>query len=61
MKRILREMFRKDQHNLPSLDIIIRAQKLFGPSQFKLVELEFNELVARLQRQTHQRITPIPS
>jgi ribonuclease P protein component len=61
MKRILREMFRNDQHNLPSLDIIIRAQKLFGPSQYKLVESEFRELISRLQRQTHQRITPISS
>ena len=61
MKRVLRELFRKNQDKLKNVDIIIRAQKLFGPAQYPAVEQEFHELIARLNRQTHQVITPLSS
>lgn len=61
MKRVLRELFRKNQDKLKNVDIIIRAQKLFGPTQYLAVEKEFHELIARLNRQTHQAITPLSS
>lgn len=57
MKRVLRELFRKNQDKLKNVDIIIRAHKLFGPAQYPAVEHEFHELIARLSRQTHQTIT----
>jgi ribonuclease P protein component len=61
MKRILREMFRRYRADLPNLDIVIRAQKLYVPSQFPLVEHEFQELMLRLHRQTQPRVTPTVS
>ena len=61
MKRVLRELFRNSQDGLANLDIIIRAQKSFGPGEYQVIVQEFRELTARLQRQTHQRPTPISS
>ncbi|MCB5190978.1 ribonuclease P protein component [Methylobacillus arboreus] len=50
MKRVLRELFRFSQHQLPGLDLVARPQLLFSQAQFAELEQEFAELNAKLQR-----------
>jgi ribonuclease P protein component len=48
MKRVLREMFRLNQHNLPACDIIIQVQIVFKKPNFALIKQEFAQLMMKL-------------
>lgn len=52
MRRVLRELFRKQQAQIAPLDLVIRVTKLFGHAEFAQVEQEFSELLFRLNRAT---------
>ena len=54
MKRVLRELFRRQQRRLKSLDLIIRVQKTFDSADFPAVEKEFVGLLAK----SHCRAEP---
>lgn len=49
MRRVLRECFRLQQHNLPAVDLVIRVQKKFDKKHFSLLQQEFNEAIAKLK------------
>jgi len=51
MRRVLRECFRKNQHQLKSLDIVIRIQRSFSHNDFVAVEQEFSKLMTKLSHQ----------
>ncbi|MFL9609631.1 ribonuclease P protein component [Methylobacillus sp. Pita2] len=55
IKRVMRELFRVSQHQLPGLDLVARPHVLFGRPQFAEIEQEFAELVAKLQRKLVSR------
>ena len=48
MRRVLRELFRLNQHNLPAVDLIIQVQKTFEKSEFTGIKLEFEHLMQQL-------------
>lgn len=50
IKRVIRELFRLNQHQLPGVDLVIRPHMIFGRSEFTEIEQEFMELVSKLQR-----------
>jgi ribonuclease P protein component len=54
MKRVLRELFRKQQSQLQSVDLVVRTQKPFARTDYQLVEQEFAELLSKLHRQIEQ-------
>ncbi|MPS47435.1 MAG: ribonuclease P protein component [Methylobacillus sp.] len=55
IKRVMRELFRVNQHQLPGLDLVARPHRMFGRQQFAEIEQEFTELVAKLQRKLASR------
>jgi ribonuclease P protein component len=48
MKRVLRELFRLNQHQLPACDIIIQVQTSFSKPNFSLIKQEFALLKLKL-------------
>jgi len=48
IRRVLRELFRHQQHNLAGLDLMIRVQKPFGRSDFAAICAEFHQLMRKL-------------
>ena len=50
MRRVLRELFRLQQHEILAADIILRVQKKFDKRDFQLIKLEFNALVVKLNQ-----------
>ena len=48
MRRVLRELFRLNQHNIAGLDLIIQVQKTFEPPKFWLIKQEFEGLLIKL-------------
>ncbi len=48
MRRVLRELFRLNQHNCPIIDLIIQVQKPFKNTEFTLIKQEFEILLAKL-------------
>lgn len=48
MRRVLRELFRLNQHDLPSIDLVIQVQKTFEKAEFNVVKQEFEQLILRL-------------
>jgi ribonuclease P protein component len=50
MKRVLRELFRLNQHHIANVDLIIRVQKKFNKSDFKQIKQEFDLLVVKLNQ-----------
>lgn len=55
MKRVLRELFRLNQHQLSGLDLVARPQMLFSHAQYAEIAQEFMELRAKLQRKIAAR------
>jgi ribonuclease P protein component len=51
MKRVLRELFRTNQLDLLSLDLVIRPQKPFFPINYSAIEQEFVMLLNKLSQQ----------
>lgn len=48
MRRVLRELFRLNQHNLPAVDLVLQVQKPFEKPDFMLIKQEFERLVQKL-------------
>ena len=48
MRRVLRELFRLNQHDLPAVDLVIQVQKIFEKSQFDVIKQEFAQLTLKL-------------
>lgn len=52
IKRVVRELFRTQQDQLQSVDIVVRAQKAFSRQDYPAVKQEFSQLLAKLYRPT---------
>jgi ribonuclease P protein component len=52
MRRVLRELFRLNQHNLPAIDLVIQVQKIFEKPDFIEVKQEFEFLMQKLAAKT---------
>ena len=48
MKRVLRELFRLNQHQLPAIDLIIQVQKPFEKADFMQIKQELEQLLLKL-------------
>ena len=48
MKRVLRELFRLNQQQLPAVDLVIQVQKTFQKPDFIVIKLEFENLLLTL-------------
>ena len=48
MRRVLRELFRLNQHNFPMIDLVIQVQKPFKKLEFVLIKQEFETLLLKL-------------
>ena len=48
MRRVLRELFRLNQHNFPTIDLVIQVQKPFKKLEFMLIKQEFETLLLKL-------------
>jgi ribonuclease P protein component len=48
MRRVLRELFRLNQHNLPVIDLVIQVQKPFKKSDFMSIKQEVEFLLLKL-------------
>lgn len=55
MKRVLRELFRLNQHQLAGLDLVARPQILFSHAQYAEIAQEFMELHTKLQHKIAAR------
>ncbi len=55
MRRVLRELFRLQQHEIGAIDLIIRVQKSFSQTDFMQIKQEFDVLMTKLK----QRMQPI--
>ncbi|CAN4277009.1 RnpA RNase P protein component [Methylophilaceae bacterium] len=53
MKRVLRELFRLNQHHLPSLDLVVQVQKKFQKTEFYQIKQEFEKLAQKLIEKHH--------
>ena len=54
MRRVLRELFRKQQSELGGVDMVFRIQKTFGRQEYSVVAEEFLGLATKLA-QIHAR------
>jgi ribonuclease P protein component len=50
MRRVLREFFRLQQHEICHVDLIIRVQKKFSEVDFIQIKQEFNLLIGKLNQ-----------
>jgi ribonuclease P protein component len=50
MKRVLRELFRLNQHLLPAVDLVIQVQKPFEKPDFMQIQQEFEQLMQKLAK-----------
>ena len=50
MRRVLREFFRLQQHEICHVDLIIRVQKKFSKVDFIKIKQEFNSLIEKLNQ-----------
>ena len=48
MRRVLRELFRLNQYNLPAVDLVIQVQKAFEKPDFITIKHEFEVLMQKL-------------
>jgi ribonuclease P protein component len=48
MRRVLRELFRLNQHHLPAIDLVIQVQKTFEKPDFMQIKQEFEHLMQKL-------------
>jgi ribonuclease P protein component len=62
MRRVLREFFRLNQHQICHVDLIIRVQKKFGRGDFIQIKQEFDFLISKLNQRVNANLlvgTPI--
>jgi len=50
MRRVLREFFRTQQHDICHVDLIVRVQKKFSKVDFKQIKQEFDGLIDKLNQ-----------
>ncbi len=50
MRRVLRELFRTQQHDICHVDLIVRVQKKFSKVDFKQIKQEFDGLIDKLNQ-----------
>jgi ribonuclease P protein component len=55
MKRVLREQFRLHQHDIASLDLVVRVQRAYEPGDYPSLVGEFCELLQKLGKQIEKR------
>jgi len=48
MRRVLREFFRTQQHQISHVDLVVRVQKKFDRVNFSQIKLEFDTLLLKL-------------
>ena len=48
MRRVLRELFRLNQPQLPIIDLVVQVQKPFNKPEFTLIKQEFETLLLKL-------------
>lgn len=53
MRRVLREFFRLNQHEISHVDLIIRVQKKFDKVDFIEIQQEFDTLIAKLNQRVN--------
>ncbi len=54
MRRVLREFFRLNQHEICHVDLIIRVQKKFDKVDFIQIKQEFDTLITKLNQRINQ-------
>jgi ribonuclease P protein component len=50
MRRVLREFFRTQQHDICHVDLIVRVQKKFSKVDFIQIKQEFDSLIGKLNQ-----------
>ena len=50
MRRVLREFFRTQQHDICHVDLIVRVQKKFSKADFNKIKQEFDSLIGKLNQ-----------
>ncbi len=58
MRRVMRELFRLNQHKLPTIDLVIQIQKAFEKTDFIEIKNEFEFLMKILESKTNAVLTP---
>lgn len=48
MRRVLRELFRLKQHELPAVDLIVQVQKIFVKADFFEIKQQFDALCKKV-------------
>jgi ribonuclease P protein component len=48
IRRVLRELFRQEQHSLSGLDLVARVQKPFGKQNYAAIKAETLQLLCKL-------------
>ena len=55
MRRVLREFFRVQQHEISHVDLVIRVQKKFGKVDFIQIKQEFSSLIVKLNQRVNSK------
>jgi ribonuclease P protein component len=58
MRRVMRELFRLNQHKLPTIDLVIQIQKTFEKTDFIEIKNEFEFLMKKLESKTNAVLAP---
>jgi ribonuclease P protein component len=56
MRRVLREFFRLQQHEICHVDLVIRVQKKFSKVDFIQIKQEFNSLLEKLNQRVSANV-----
>jgi len=56
MRRVLREFFRLQQHDVCHVDLIVRVQKKFNKVDFIKIKQEFNILLEKINRRVNSNM-----
>jgi len=59
MRRVLRELFRIQQHEINHVDLVVRVQKKFEKEDFLQIKQEFESLVDKMNRRTQAQLPVI--
>jgi len=54
MRRVLRELFRTQQHAIQQVDLVVRVQKRFAKTEFAAIKEEFNVLMEKITKRMQQ-------
>ena len=55
IKRVLRELFRRNRQSLAGVDILLRVQKAYTHADYALIHDEFMRLLEKLAQRTAPR------